>query len=149
MTTRLVSATLAKMITGVREVGVVFNKNPALSKTAPTMSRMMRRCITTNPETVIQNAIRVALSKRGIVLRLNNGVFYTESGQRIASGLPPGTSDLLFIGEGRAAFIEVKTPNGRVTPAQQHFIDVVRSHGVRAGVARSVNEAIKIIEGDI
>ena len=98
---------------------------------------------------MIQNAIRVALSKRGIVLRLNNGVFYTESGQRIASGLPPGTSDLLFIGEGRAAFIEVKTPTGRVSPAQQHFIDVVRSHGVRAGVARSVNEAIKIIEGDI
>lgn len=115
----------------------------------PTMSRMMRRCITTNPETLIQNAIRVALSKRGIVLRLNNGVFYTESGQRIASGLPPGTSDLLFIGEGRAAFIEVKTPTGRVSNAQQHFIDVVHSHGVRAGVARSVNEAIKIIEGDI
>lgn len=121
----------------------------APSTTAPTMSRMTRRCITTNPETVIQNAIRVALSKRGIVLRLNNGVFYTESGQRIASGLPPGTSDLLFIGEGRAAFIEVKTPTGRVSNAQQHFIDVVRSHGVRAGVARSVNEAIKIIEGDI
>lgn len=121
----------------------------APSASAPTMSRMMRRCITTNPETLIQNAIRVALSKRGIVLRLNNGVFYTESGQRIASGLPPGTSDLLFIGEGRAAFIEVKTPTGRVSPAQQHFIDVVRSHGVRAGVARSVNEAIKIIEGDI
>lgn len=117
--------------------------------TVPTMSRMRRRCITTNPETLIQNAIRVALSKRGIVLRLNNGVFYTESGQRIASGLPPGTSDLLFIGEGRAAFIEVKTPTGRVSPAQQHFIDVVRSHGVRAGVARSVDEAIKIIEGDI
>lgn len=102
-----------------------------------------------NPETLIQNAIRVALSRRGIVLRLNNGVFYTESGQRIASGLPPGTSDLLFIGEGRAAFIEVKTPAGRVSDAQQHFIDVVRSHGVRAGVARSVDDAIKIIEGDI
>lgn len=97
----------------------------------------------------MQNQIRIALSVSGIVLRLNNGVFYTASGARVASGLPPGTSDLLYIGQGRAAFIEVKTQSGRVSPAQQHFIDVVRSHGVRAGIARSVEDAIKIIEEDL
>lgn len=97
----------------------------------------------------MQNQIRVALSRRGIVLRLNNGVFYTAAGTRVASGLPPGTSDLLFIGDGKAAFIEVKTASGRLSPAQDHFISVIRAHGVRAGVARSVEDAIKIIEEDM
>ena len=54
-----------------------------------------------NPETVLQNRIRAALSKRGIVLRLNSGVFYTADGRRVGSGMPPGTPDLLWIGEGR------------------------------------------------
>lgn len=102
-----------------------------------------------NEETKLQNQIRIALSRRGIVLRLNNGVFYTESGTRVASGLPPGTSDLLFVGGGRAAFIEVKTASGRLSPAQENFIRVVRSHGVRAGVARCVEDAIKIIEEEM
>lgn len=102
-----------------------------------------------NRETVLQNMIRVKLSERGIVLRLNNGVFYTKDGRPIASGLPPGTSDLLFIGEGRAAFIECKTETGRASPQQLRFIDVVRSHGVRAGIARSIEDAISIIEEDI
>jgi hypothetical protein len=97
----------------------------------------------------LQNQIRITLSSRGVVLRLNNGVFYTATGARIASGLPPGTSDLLFIGNGKAAFIEVKTQSGRLSPAQENFIRVVRSHGVRAGVARSVEDAIKIIEEDV
>ena len=101
-----------------------------------------------NPETVLQNEIRCALGARGIVLRLQGGLVRTPDGRAIASGNPPGVADLLFIGEGRAAFIEVKTKNGRVSPAQQYFLDAVRRHGVRAGVARSVEEAIRIVESE-
>jgi VRR-NUC domain len=43
--------------------------------------------------------------------------------------------------------IEVKSRTGRATPEQLAFIDTVRRAGGRAGVARSVEEARKIIIG--
>lgn len=98
-------------------------------------------------ETDLQSLIRMELSKRGIVLRLNVGTFQTPDGRYITSGLPPGTSDLLFIGDGTIAFVEVKTPIGKVSQEQEKFIQRVISLGHRAGVARSVEDAIKIIGG--
>ena len=53
----------------------------------------------------LQQNIRLALGKHGIVLRLNVGKVRTEDGRYLTTGLPPGTSDLLFIGDGRAVFI--------------------------------------------
>ena len=43
--------------------------------------------------------------------------------------------------------IEVKSRTGRATPEQLAFIDTVRRAGGRAGVARSVEEAKRIVEG--
>jgi dihydroxyacid dehydratase/phosphogluconate dehydratase len=42
--------------------------------------------------------------------------------------------------------IEVKTPTGRIAPAQQHWLQAVRAAGGIAGVVRSVNDAIKLID---
>lgn len=100
-------------------------------------------CVLT--ETDIMHAIQIALSEYGIVLRLNVGEFTTADGRHISSGLPKGTSDLLFIGHGYIAFIEVKTPTGRIRPAQITFINTMRKLGHRAGIARSVDDALKII----
>jgi hypothetical protein len=97
-------------------------------------------------ETAIMNAIRMALSARGVVLRLNNGVWATPDGRRVSSGLPPGTSDLLFVGHGFVAFIEVKTEAGRLRPEQAHFLREMARLGHRTGVARSVEDALKITE---
>lgn len=96
-------------------------------------------------ETDIQNSIRAALSKYGIVLRLNVGVFVTQDGRKISSGLPKGTSDLLFIGPKYIAFIEVKTATGRPSNNQLNFINAIRNLGHRAGIARSVEDALNII----
>lgn len=96
-------------------------------------------------ETDIQHLIQVKLSDYGIVLRLNVGEFTTKDGRHISSGLPVGTSDLLFIGHGYIAFIEVKTPTGRIRPAQITFINAMRRLGHRAGIARSVEDALEII----
>jgi hypothetical protein len=93
----------------------------------------------------IQNSIRIALSEYGIVLRLNVGNFVTQDGRHVSSGLPKGTSDLLFIGQGYIAFIECKTPLGRASPEQLSFIKRMQELGHRAGIARSVEEALKII----
>jgi hypothetical protein len=56
----------------------------------------------------------------------------------------------LLIGLERAAVfcaLEVKGPRTRITPEQLAFIDLVRRSGGRAGIARSVDEARKIIGG--
>lgn len=102
-----------------------------------------------NRETIIQNEIRCALSAYGIVLRLNNGLFFTSDGRPMKSGLPKGTSDLLFIGKKKIAFIEVKTPKGKATEKQLNFIERIKSLGHIAGVARSVEDALELIGEEI
>jgi len=110
-------------------------------------------------EHTLQNQIRVALSDYGICFRTNAGRFW--QGKRVWSneynqyvltdlkpvaGLPKGFSDTLFIGDnGKIAFIEIKTPKGRVRPEQEHFLDTMRGKGYKAGIARSVEDAIRII----
>lgn len=106
----------------------------------------------------LQNRIRVALSQHGITFRTNAGRFW--QGKRVWSrelqetviaqpqaveGLPKGFTDLLFIDSQGCAFIEVKTPRGKLREEQEKFINLMRSYGHRAGVARSVEDALKII----
>ncbi len=113
-------------------------------------------------ESQLQNQIRLALSEYGIPFRTNSGEFY--QGKRIydprykqdilidlrrVSGLPKGFSDLLFIGDGRTAFLEVKTKTGIVRPEQEQFLHQMQQYHHLAGVARSVEDAIKIIKGEI
>lgn len=93
----------------------------------------------------IQSLIRIALSKYGLVFRTNAGKAYSRNGH-VINLLPEGFSDLLFCGfDGQVAFIEVKTPVGAVRPAQKQFIEIMKKHGYRAGVARSVEDALNII----
>lgn len=115
-----------------------------------------------NKETNLQNQIRLKLSEHGIVLRLNSGQFW--QGKRVYSkelqqdvlthlrpvqGCPEGTSDLLFLSNnGEVAFIEVKTPTGKLKPAQERFLEIVKQMGFKAGIARSPEEALKIVKGD-
>jgi hypothetical protein len=111
-------------------------------------------------ESRIQAEIRLALSDYGICFRTNAGEFYQgkpvyskEFNQRVlinlrpVHGLPIGFPDLLFIGnDGRVVFIETKTDTGTLRPEQQNFIDRMDSMGITAGVARSVEDALKLIQ---
>lgn len=110
----------------------------------------------------IQNSIRLELSNNGILFRTNAGEYY--QGKLVYSnefkqpvlinitkimGLPKGFTDLLYCGfDGQVAFIEVKTSTGTVKPAQEKFINLMQKYNYKAGVARSVNDAIKIIGGN-
>ena len=106
----------------------------------------------------IQNEIRLGLSPYGIILRLNSGKFW--QGQRVWSnefkqfvlinlravqGCPEGTPDLLFIGENNFAFVEVKDDKGKLRAEQERFLKIMQDYGHKAGVARSVDDALKII----
>ena len=99
-------------------------------------------------ETDLQNNIRKELSKHGVVLRRQCGKFLTPGGKRVVSIGVPGESDLEFIGDGFTAFIEVKLPGGRVSPEQERFLNRMRKLNHRAGVAYSVEDALKIIKSE-
>lgn len=96
-------------------------------------------------ETDIQNQIRLALSKYGIVVRMQSGNFELIDGRRIVCGVK-GLSDLLFIGNGKIAFIEVKNIHGKPSKEQLNFLAAVKKLGHRAGIAHSVEEALEIIK---
>ncbi|MGN0656585.1 MAG: VRR-NUC domain-containing protein [Ruminiclostridium sp.] len=94
-------------------------------------------------ETDLQNQIRMALSPYGVVIRQNTGNFQLKDGRRIMCGVK-GLSDLLFIGQNRVAFIEVKTETGKPTPEQLNFIKRAQELGHSAGIARSVEDALRL-----
>jgi hypothetical protein len=86
------------------------------------------------------------LGKHGAVYRCNSGSVALPNGKRF-NGMPKGFADIMYIGEGgRACFVECKTDSGRTTPEQDRFIERMRGLGCRAGIARSVADAMQICE---
>ncbi|MED3623240.1 VRR-NUC domain-containing protein [Neobacillus thermocopriae] len=98
----------------------------------------------------VQNAIRLALNPYAVCFRANVGIFSTKDGRTISTGLPRGFSDLFGFrkSDGRIFFIEVKNEKGRLRKDQEHFIETMRKNGAIAGVARSPEEAIALIQGE-
>lgn len=101
---------------------------------------------TMNPETVIQNKIRVALSERGCVVhRCNTGLYYSKDGRPVQCG-EVGHSDLYgHRPDGRAFYLEVKTPVGRARPEQINFIEAMYRTGAIAAFVRSVEDAVEVV----
>lgn len=95
----------------------------------------------------IQNDIRVNTGDIAMLFRANVGSGVTYDGRHFDTGLPKGFSDLFGFrrSDGRAVFIEVKAPSGRVRLEQVKFIEKMREYGALAGVARSVEDARNII----
>lgn len=109
----------------------------------------------------IQNEIRLAVSPHAIMLRVNSGTFwqgtrvwdarrnqYILTDIRPAAGAPKGTSDLIGIrrDDGKFVAIECKTPRGRLREDQKLFIDaILKSNGI-AGIARSAEDALNLLE---
>ena len=97
----------------------------------------------------IQNEIRLALANTCVIFRINVGKGYTPDGRYFDTGVPKGFSDLfgVRISDGRAVFIEVKTPRGRPTDQQKNFLETMRKNGAIAGVCRSPEEAVQLVTG--
>ncbi len=98
------------------------------------------------PENTIQDQIRSALSYHCVVFRANVGTF--KQGNRfISTGLPKGFPDLFGFrkSDGKMFFIEVKNIKGRLSPEQINFGKQMEEMKVLYGVARSVEDAFKIV----
>ncbi len=110
-------------------------------------------------EAAIQQQIRLALSRAGVVAFRNNIGAYMDpkTGRPVQYGVcNPGGSDLIgwtplritpdMVGQTVAVFtgIEVKTPTGKPTQHQLNFIAQVLKAGGFAGIARSPGEAVAI-----
>ena len=105
----------------------------------------------------IQQEIRIACSTGDTRLfRNNTGTLRDQNGRPVQFGLCKGSADLIgwkrvtvtpeMVGATVAVFlsIEVKTPTGRLRPEQQQWLDAVQAAGGIAGVARSVEDAIRL-----
>ncbi len=108
-------------------------------------------------ETRISKEIMLALSGTCALFRSPAGMYWQGrlegkklTNLRAVRVLVEGWPDLTGWrrSDGRMVLIEVKTPRGRVSHEQQRLIDLARSHGVLAGVARSVEDARRIVEDD-
>lgn len=111
-------------------------------------------------EAAIQQQIRLALSRAGVVAFRNNIGSYMDpkTGRPVQYGVcNPGGSDLIgwtpvtvtpdMVGRTVAVFtaVEVKTPTGKPTAPQLNFINQVINAGGYAGVARSPAEAVALV----
>ena len=121
----------------------------------------------------IQNKIRNELAGKALIFRANVGRAWTGDklehlpGRRLliteprpfSTGLPPGFSDLFgitrvvitpdMVGQTVAVFtaLETKTTKGKASEKQDAFIKAVNDNGGRAGVVRSIEDALRIIGG--
>ena len=116
-----------------------------------------------NAETDIQQRIRLALGTHPQVRLFRNQVGQLpdpRTGRPVQFGLARGSADLIgwrtititpdMVGQQLAVFtsIEVKTPAGRLSPAQHAWLGTVQSAGGIAGIARSIADATQIISCD-
>ena len=115
-----------------------------------------------NQETGIQRKIMMALSDAGCIVwrnetsgawvgkklhRAGNQVTLGDA-RMIRFGLCVGSADLIGLTpSGQFLAVEVKTHTGRASKEQINFINQIRAHGGRAGIARSAEEALQIIGG--
>jgi hypothetical protein len=126
-------------------------------------------------EHVIQDEIRVAIAenKLGACFRINVGTAWTgndiktlpdgskliKNPRPFKTGVQKGFTDLFvatptiitedMVGKkiAVACFIEVKTKHNKPEPEQIEFMEDIQKWGARAGVARSVKDAVLILQG--
>lgn len=100
----------------------------------------------------IQNDIRVALSKhRCTVFRVNVGSVHTSDGRFFSAGVPSGHPDLYGFrwSDNQVFYIEVKNERGKPRQDQIQFHQMLTQRNVIHGIARSAEDAVKIVSNGL
>lgn len=61
-------------------------------------------------------------------------------------GFTPGVADLCIVKQGKAYFLEVKTPTGVVSDNQRIFMNAAANAGAHYAVVRSYEEAVAVLK---
>ena len=90
--------------------------------------------------------------KVALCWRQNSGTFAERNRdgttRYIRANTQRGMSDIMgALMDGRTLAIEVKSRTGRMRPGQEEFLSSIRAAGGVAGVCRSVDDAIRLLEG--
>ena len=90
--------------------------------------------------------------KVALCWRQNSGTFAERnrdgSVRYIRANTQRGMSDIMgAMMDGRTLAIEVKSRTGRMRPGQEEFLASIRAAGGVAGVCRSVDDAVRLLEG--
>ena len=90
--------------------------------------------------------------KVALCWRQNSGTFQERnrdgSVRYIRANTQRGMSDIMgALMDGRTLAIEVKSRTGRMRPGQEEFLATIRQAGGVAGVCRSVEDAVALLEG--
>lgn len=86
------------------------------------------------------------------IWRQNSGTFAEQnrdgSTRYVRANTARGMADVMgFLKDGRVLAIECKSLTGRLQPHQKEFLDKITAAGGVAGVARSVDDAIALLNG--
>ncbi|CAJ1186284.1 hypothetical protein CPEBRM1_ABPJDJAI_00876 [Companilactobacillus paralimentarius] len=103
-------------------------------------------------EQEIQNDIRVAVSKDHCrVFRANVGSVRLPNGKYFQTGLPSGYPDLhgYKMSNGKIFYLEIKNKTGRPREDQIQFHNQLMCDHIIHGIARSPEDALKIIDEEL
>lgn len=75
-----------------------------------------------------------------------NGLSYSHHRMDTESGIAVGFPDFCLVHCNRALLIEVKTPKGKLSPAQDEMIAKLAKNGTVTRVCRSVEDCVKTVE---
>lgn len=100
------------------------------------------------PETELQTAIVKALRQMGVWVMVMNVT--KRRGKRGVNCGEPGMPDLCIVslhaGVNNSGWLEVKLPGGKLDPEQVAWHQRAQERGIHVGVARSVSEAVAIVQ---
>lgn len=100
----------------------------------------------------IQSRILVAVSQhRCTIFRSNVGKVKTNDGRWFDTGLPKGHPDLYGFkwSNGKVFYLEIKNAKGKPRQDQIRFHHMLTSHHIIHGIARSVDDALKIVDEEL
>jgi VRR-NUC domain len=102
------------------------------------------------PESIVQREVRKYLTVLGLTsVAVPNGSHLAgdklarikQTAAMKADGMLPGFPDLIVLGShGRTGYLEVKSPKGRLSQAQQNVTKMLDRMGHQVAVVRSVDE---------
>jgi CheY-like chemotaxis protein len=107
------------------------------------------------PESIVQRAVIKRLNALGYVAASvpNGSVLAGDRLARVrqmasmkADGLMVGFPDLIVIGKGRVGFMEVKTPEGKISPAQNMVRKILEDKGQPWACVRSQDEVVDALK---